>query len=300
MPEPPAALSIIVISFSRAAILERCLTALVRQAGPLGAEILVVRRSRETEPALRDRFPDVRWIAAGDDTAVPHMRSLGIASSAGGIVALLEDDCLIADRWCAAVLAAHQQPWAAVGGAIEPGDYAKALDWAVYFCEYARFMQPFDGHVAVLPGNNISYKRSALATVGGETGGEHGFHEIFANARLRDRGDALVAAPDVVVFNINSWSRDRVTRVPYHHARGYAGIRVAERPAAIRMAFAALALVLPAVQIARLSREIAGRRRLVGRFVLALPWIFVFAVSWSAGEWMGYLFGPGASIQRWR
>ena len=300
MPEPPTALSIIVISFSRPAILERCLTALVRQAAPLGAEILVVRRSLETGPGLRERFPEVRWIEAADDAAVPHMRSLGIGSSTGAIVALLEDDCLIGAGWTPAVLSAHREPWAAVGGAIEPGEYRKALDWAVYFCEYARFMGPFAGPVAVLPGNNLSYKRAALATLGLEVGGEHGFHEIFANARLRESGHALVAAPEVIVFNINSWSRDRVTRVPYHHGRGYAGIRVAGRPVAVRLAFAALAMVLPAVQIGRLSREIAGRRRFVGRFVRALPWILVFAVSWSAGEWMGYLFGPGASVQRWR
>ncbi len=300
MPDTGPTLSIVVVSFSQQPTLERCLAALVLQVESARAEILVVRRPPDASPVLRQRFPDVRWIAAAQADAVPHMRSLGISSSRGAVVALLEDDCEVADGWCAALLSAHRQPWAAVGGAIEPGHYRKALDWGVYFCEYARFMQPFAGDVAALPGNNISYKRTALAKLTADIDGDSGFHEVFANATLRQSGEVLVAVPEMTVYNINSWSRNRITEVPYHHGRGYAGLRLAGRHPTVRLAFAAMALVLPAIQVGRVVGEIVGRRRLIAQLLKAFPAILLFALSWSAGEWMGCLFGPGKSLDRWR
>ena len=298
MSEVRTRLSIIVVSFSSPSILERCLAALVAQAEPVRADVVVVSRPMPDEQ-LRGRFPGVHWISAPPEATVPRMRSIGIGASRGDVVALLEDDCLVADGWCAALLSAHEGPWAAVGGPIEPGDYHRALDWGVYFCEYGRFMMPFGGDVAVLPGNNISYKRSALDALATKAG-DVGFYETFANARLQQSGHTLKAAPVMSVRHINSWSREWLTGLPYHHGRGYAGLRLAGRSATARVAFATRTLALPAVQVGRLAREVLRRRRLIGRFILALPFVVSFTISWSAGEWVGCLFGPGRSLERWR
>lgn len=299
MSEPGSRLSVIVVSFSRLATLERCLSALVAEVRSVQAEVLVVRRSDDVDP-LRSRFPAVRWIPARPDETVPRMRSLGLESSGGDPVALLEDDCVVAEGWCAALLSAHQGSSAAVGGPIEPGNYRRARDWGVFFCEYGRFMSPLTGEVAVLPGNNISYKRSALEKLAADVRNPNGFYETFANARLRQSGEVLRAAPRMIVHNANSWSREWLTTLPYHHGRGYGGLRVAGRSAAVRFGFAAFAVVLPAVQVGRITREIARRGRHLGRLVCALPWILLFATSWSVGEGVGYLFGPGRSLQHWR
>ena len=42
----------------------------------------------------------------------------------------------------------------------------RLIDWAVYICEYGKFMLPFPaGQAADLPGPNVSYKRAILESV---------------------------------------------------------------------------------------------------------------------------------------
>lgn len=299
MSETLPRLSIVVISFNAPDILRQCLRAATREAGADG-EVIVVRRGGAPSSGGGEPHIGVRWIPAPEDAAVPHMRSLGIAASRGEIVALLEDDCVAGAGWAAAILEAHAAPCAAAGGPVEPGPYRRTRDWAVYFCEYARFMAPFSGEVDVLPGNNIAYKRSALARLGAFVESAHGFHEVFANDQLRASGDRLMASPDAVVFQINAWPRSRLTSVPYHHGRGYGGIRASGRPGVVRVTRGAATLVLPALQLARLGREVAARRRLRLRFVRSIPAIAVFLASWAAGEAVGWLLGPGDSVERWR
>lgn len=280
-------------------MLRQCLAAACRETGADG-EVVVVRRGGAPFGATAEYHRGVRWIAAPEHAAVPHMRSLGIAASRGEIVALLEDDCVAAAGWGAAILQAHGGPCAAAGGPIEPGPYRRSRDWAVYFCEYARFMAPFSGEVQALPGNNISYKRSALARIGAFAPSAHGFHDVFANGLLHASGERLMASPSAVVFQINAWPRSRLTSVPYHHGRGYGGIRAAGLSRTVRVPRAAATLALPALQLARLGREVMTRRRLRTRFLRALPAMAVFLGCWAAGEAVGWLLGPGESVQRWR
>lgn len=105
---------------------------------------------------MRERFPAVRWIDAPPGSPVPWLRAAGIAESRGEIVGLLEDDCVVNPGWCLAAIDARVSPDVGVGGAVEPGPYAKTLDWGVYFCEYGRFMLPVrkTSHPP-LPGNTM-------------------------------------------------------------------------------------------------------------------------------------------------
>jgi hypothetical protein len=251
---------------------------------------------------LKERFPGVRWIRPPGNPIVPELRRAGIECARGEVVALLEDDCLAPVGWAAQVMQAHQSAYAAIGGAVEPGDYATASDWAVYFCEYGRFMGPApERDVAALPGANVSYKRSvldALATDGGATA--RGFYEVFVHATLRQHGHRLRSDPALAVRNVNSWTLFRAMRTRYHHGRGYSAMRVAGRRLMGRLPFIGLACVLPAVQLARVTRQVASRKRHAAQLAKAFPAVIALSVSWSAGELMGYLRGPGTSLRQWR
>src|SRR5436309_1029484 len=138
------ALSIIIVSFNDAQRLRGCLGSLAPQiVGDI--EVIVVRNRQDADDVraqLRHDFPAVRWVDAPPETTVPVMRAIGITASQGGVVALLEDDVTVAVDWVRATLNAHKSEDVAIGGAVEPGPYTRGLDWAVYFCEYGRFMQP--------------------------------------------------------------------------------------------------------------------------------------------------------------
>jgi hypothetical protein len=296
------ALSVVVVSFNETWQLERCLRSLAAQVAPPKTEVIVVRKwDRETDDmaALQSAFPDTRWLNATDGT-IPRMRSQGIAASRGDVVALTEDDCVVEAHFGSALLRAHSSPHVAVGGAVEPGSYKTALDWATYFCDYARFMLPFpEGDASVLPGNNVSYKRAVVAELL-SLGGADGVQEAFIHAAWSRSGRPMKADPQVVVRNENSWTVAAVSSLPFHHGRAFAGQRGQSWPLPRRLAFAAAAVVLPALHGGRILTRVVGRRRRVGKLARALPWVALFGLSWSAGECVGYALGPGTSLQRWR
>jgi glycosyltransferase involved in cell wall biosynthesis len=302
------ALSVIVVSFSGSSLLERCLTTLAQQTVRDGFEVVVVEAGgadRRGTADLPRRFPTMRWVSDPRAQTVPQLRTLGIARSRGEVVAFLEDDCLAPETWCHSLLHAHRAPCAAVGGAVEPGRFERALDWAMYFFEYARFMPPVRaGDADALPGTNVSYKRAALAGLAGERsevpGGGEGFYEVFVHRALRRRGHHLRLDPTLAVRNVHAWAPWEVLISRFHHGRGFAAMRVASRPLGARLPFLGVALLLPFMQTARIMKEVVARRRYVLRAGLALPWIVLLAASWSLGEFVGYLAGPGTSLSRWR
>jgi len=292
------ALSAVVVAFNGRAHLARCLQALAAQGCGSSLEVIVVAKvSRLSQAAdLPGTCPFVRWIEAPAGQTIPQMRSLGIRHARGAVVALLEDDCVPAAGWAAAVLRAHQGPDIAVGGAVEPGAYRRSLDWAVYFCEYARFMLPLPEHDTwVLPGNNVSYKREAVAALNDTDGLE----EVFVHGSWREQGRPMKADPGIVVSNENSWTLAHVSSVPFHHARAFAGKRLAGASLSRRLIYAVSAGALPVVHTGRIIARVARRPRRLLELARAFAWVALFGLSWSAGECVGYACGPGLSRQRW-
>jgi hypothetical protein len=295
-------LSVVVVSFNRPSLLRACLDALTADATTATVEILVVRNRSisdgpGSDPAIA--YPMVKFIPATSDMIVPAMRTLGIATSRGEIVALIEDDCVVERGWCDGMVAAHRGQEVAIGGAVEPCPYLRALDWAVYFCEYGRFMRPLPRDAkGALAGNNVSYKREVLVRFADAW--KHGFYDALLHWRWRDLGLPMRAEETLVVRNVNSWTVKDVTNVPFHHGRTFAAQRCAHRATLARLVFAVLALFLPLLQVVRIIERAISRKRLVGRVLRALPWILVFTASWSFGESLGYLTGPGSSPSKWR
>ena len=169
------------------------------------------------------------------------------------------------------------------------------MDWAVYYCEYARFLTPYNGLVKALPGNNVSYKRGSLGSVASQ-----GFFEIFFHQALRKAGTDLVAAEGMTVVNNHRRGISDCISIPYHHGRAYASQRFSGQQVSRRLLYTALSPLLPIVKSARTLKEIMARRRSDLPIARALPWIFLFHCSWSAGECLGYLAGPGSSGDKWR
>ncbi len=291
-------LSVIVVCINNDRVLEQCLAALVPQMASQDVEVLAIGHHDDgpNGRAVRSRYPAVVWVSAPNDFTVPRMRSSAMNQSHGEIVALLEDDCVVASNWCKEVVRAHQASFMAIGGPVEPGGTYRPWDWAIYFCEYGRFMAPFSGVVSALSGNNVSYKRAVLTDVQDD----RGFYEVFFHWRLQQRGHALYAQPNLAVRNVNHWSLAHLTAIPFHHGRAFAGLRAAGLPRWRRFLYAALSGGLPVVKVARVAQEVFRRRRNGRNFLRSLHWTVLFMLSWSLGEFSGYLAGAGGSPNRWR
>ncbi|MBA2260862.1 MAG: glycosyltransferase [Acidobacteria bacterium] len=297
-------LSAVVVAFNGGRVLTECLEALTTDSVPDRVEILVVYDPAGSvglaTASLGARFPKVHWLGVRSPATVPRLRAHGMAAARGDVIALLEDDCVVERGWCEAAIAAHNTEHLVIGGAVEPGPYKRALDWAVYFCEYGRFTLPLQhgmNIVLALAANNVTYKRTALARV---PSSDDGFYDMFVHAAWERAGVPMRTDRTLVVRNVNAWSLAHVTSVPYHHGRAFAGHRAAGRSGPWRAAIGLLALGLPILKLGRIVSGTASRKRLAGRLLQALPWMVVFNTSWSLGEAVGYVRGPGDSATRWR
>lgn len=283
-------------------MLSQCLNSLNDQIQGGKVEVIVVRdwhARPEGREQLKSQFANFVWLDAPADSTVPAMRKLALGAARGELTGFTEDDCVLSHDWCASVIQAHSRGNVAIGGSVEPSNYDRNLDWAVFFCEYARFMPPFQGPVPALPGNNITYKTEPLKRLL-EHDNSGGVYEVFVNGELQKSGEELRADPTFSVRNINSWKLTNLMDVPFHHGRGFAAMRLSEKPLLSRLPFLGIAVVLPAVQLMRLGRQVINKGSHAGKFFQCLPQVGLFCISWSVGEFVGYLLGPGTSLKEWR
>jgi hypothetical protein len=277
-----------------------CLDALGRQVDAPPLEVIVPHHPRvDGIDAARARFPGVTFLPVedlrtytGEGGSREHhdeLRARGLVAARGEVVALLEDHARPEQHWCARMVEAHRRrPAAAVGGAIENG-VDRALNWAVYFCDFGRYQNPVpDGASSFASDANVSYKRAALEAI--RPVWREVFHETAVNSALTGRGDVLALSPEIVVYQHRSELQlGAALRERFIWGRSYAATRARLAGGARRVAYAALSPLLPAVLLTRMAANTVRKGRLRGRFLRALPLTAVLTASWSLGELMGYL-----------
>ena len=251
--------------------------------------------------ALADEFSGVTFLEVADVTwSTPRapgrdhhdeLRSRALAMSRGDIVALLEDHEYADPGWAARVLDAHAGDVDAVGGAVE-NSVDRALNWAVYFCDFGRYQNPVaPGPSRLATDVNVSYKRSALERVAPVW--RTRFHERLVHAALLSQGGRLALSPAIVVFQrrIDLTLGDAL-RERFIWGRSYASARAEHWRLARRAAIAALTPALPPLLLSRMALTVARKRRCRGAFLRALPLTALLVTAWSIGELAGYLSSP--------
>jgi hypothetical protein len=261
-----------------------------------GIEVIVVEA---VGAALRKRLKDRARpvvVVETDRQPIPRLRYQGVVRARGRLVAILEDHARVEPGWAGALIEAHREPWAAVGGPVENGK-GGLVNWAVYFCEYAPYMAPIaDGETDDLPGNNIAYKRPHLLRHARVL--DEGKWESWVNDRLRADGVAIAATNTMVVHHIKEFRLANFLIQRFHFARSYAGMRRPDQSPAKRLLYGIGSAALPFLLSARVARTVVGKKRHLGRFVLVSPLVGLFLTVGALGEMVGYLFGPGRSLDR--
>ena len=263
-----------------------------------GAEIVVSECARDDCAArIRERWPAVRLVRLDEGSTIPQLRAAGIRSASSPIVALTSESCVPAPGWFAALRRAHESRPDAVGGAIENGSADRLIDWAVFFCEYGRYMTPLPPEPRTdLPGHNVSYSRGALAAIDDLI--SRGTWEPLWHWRLAGRGARLVRDGALVVVLRKRYTLSGFVRERFDYGRSFASQRVADASAARRALFTVGCLALPLVVLARILRDVLPRRRHLLQLLLALPYLAIFACVWAAGEALGYAAGASDADRR--
>lgn len=288
-------LSVVVVTLVDVDHLRHCLAALEKQEGPATFETIVPCDDTVGDTAsLRAEFPAAQFIDLTGRRTYAELRATGANAARGRLLAVTEDHCRPAPGWVQSIVTAHGQPPLAIGGVVEKTGPDRSLNWAVYFLDYLRYMPPVEGgETHELTDLNVSYKMSALQDIHAVWTKE--FHEPSVHAALEARGGKLWLSPDIVVQQRRELRIGHALWDRYAFGRLFGSTRAASVPGSKRMIYAALAPALPVLLVVRLTRHIMHKKRHIGPFLAALPWIVVLASAWAWGEFIGYLTGTSVA-----
>jgi hypothetical protein len=123
-----------------------------------------------------------------------------------------------------------------------------------------------------------------------------GYWEYFLHEELRRNGVRILFIPSAIVRkNIESGFL-YFLKQRFYYSRSFAGMRRERATALQRLIYAAIAPGLPVLMTIRIAKPIFQKRRFRKEFLLSLPLLGAFMVSYAAGEFVGYLFGRGESL----
>jgi hypothetical protein len=261
-------------------------------------EVIVVTCAPQPDGGtIGRRFPSVRVEHLLERRSTPELRAKGLRAAQGDLMAMTTERCRADRDWLLALRKTHEGSAAAVGGAIEYRGSHRAIDRAVFFCEYGRYMLPFAGvRTSDLPGQNVSYTRAALDAVGDLV--DNATWEPLWHWRLASQGFELVRDPARLVWMERRFTLGGFLSERYHYSRAFAGQRVARSAWVVRLAYAAGTLLLPPLLWIRFLRQSLARRGRRLELLALMPLVMLFTLPWAGGELVGYLAGPGSSAAR--
>lgn len=288
-------LSVVIPSVYGFPYLGECLDALEQRC--VDVEIIVADSTDDaTRREISESWPAVRLLCFESPTSIPELRAAGIAQARAPVVAVIEDHCIVTEKWCSRRLDLHAQGHHVVGGPVRNLAARRVRDWAAFLCEYSANMEPSVGGVVTsLPGMNVSYDRKAIAEI--EDLFRHGVWETWWHQHLQQCGFELYHDPQLVVEHAKGFGFVEFLGQRYHYSRAYAGLRNPDLGWKRWFYFLGSPLLVPLVSY-RTLRNVWKRRRYGRQLILATPLILVYTGAYAAGEAVGYLFGGGNSLVR--
>ena len=283
-------LSVVLASQNACRSVSECLGEIEKQCQGNVIEIIVADNSIDgTQDVIARNFPNVKLVRASKDKFIPELWGIGINQSAGDYIAVTTTHFVPSKNWIAEILKKQEAQYAGVGGAIENDDKAGLVSWAVYFCRYSRYMLPFSEEDAEdFAADNASYKRDSLDHVKHTM--ENGFWEVTVHQAMKKEKMSLLLTPDIVVYHHDSFTFRGFIRQRFWHGRQFGSTRASSIPASKRAMLVLLSPLIPFIYLYRITRCVFTRQRNIDKYLLSLPLLFLFLVSWALGEFNGYLW----------
>lgn len=225
----PSSATIVVPTFNRGQVLERCLGALLNQTADAGSfDIVVVddASSDDTErrvAALLERASNLRYLRHDTNKGRSATRNTGIRAATGQVVILLDDDIVVDPDYVRAHLRIHDEAGdahvAVVGNLSFPPEILRRSNYAKYLqSRYlgSRRSGSMDGidvrnlHPRFLGSGISSVRRSDLLAIGmfDETAASYGYEDHIFGQRLRDAGVRLVFGENARALHLDEVTVD--------------------------------------------------------------------------------------------
>ncbi len=283
-------LSVVVGSNNARHSIQKCLRELITQRNGQNVEIIIVDNSTDgTGEIVIAQFPEVTLVRCEANKLMPELWEIGMRQAAGDIVAITTSHFVPAKNWIKEILKAHENSSPAIGGAIENDPSAGAVAWAVYFCRYSPYMLPFkEKTVDDFAGDNASYKHWALERF--QESWRNGFWESFVHAEMRKEGLQLLVSPNILVYHQKSFDLAGFIKQRFWHGRQFGSERAHKLSTPKRLLYILLSPLIPFIFMVRIARRVLDKGRHTGQFIVSLPALTLFLLSWAAGELSGYLW----------
>jgi hypothetical protein len=179
---------------------------------------------------IRDRFPDVVVVQSRDRLLAGGSRNLGVAASAGAIVAFLGGDSLAQPGWVQGRVDAHRGGHAAVACAITTKPPQRPSAWGLHFDMYGHRLvgRPRGAVAASDPAaHGLSIERSLLEQIGGFDDSLERNEDTAVALQVGELGIPIWFEPAIVTAN--GGPRRAVEMVRDAHHRGELAARVKAR-----------------------------------------------------------------------
>ncbi len=275
---------------------ERCLRPLLAQATRT-TEVLVIDVAPPDAPPFPDRpQAGVRVMRMAADTTFARARAEGVRAARGRIVAFLEEHAVPLEGWTAAVIAAHREPYAGIGGQMDNANPGVGLSDLTGLMSYGRFYAPLRPREApMIVGHNSSYKREALLALGADLDRLLAC-DLVLMMRLRALGHRLFLDPRIRVAHANEVALRSVCRGYFLHHRTYGPLRAEEARWSWwrRLVYIAATPLIPLYFFVRFRRLLRRHRPdLVPTMDRGAVRIYIAQLAGACGQAVGLAAGPG-------
>lgn len=266
-------------------------------------EIVIIAPSRKQlhlDESQLQEFGQFQVVEVGHISSAAFAKHTGLRHANATIVAFTENHVYPNAEWAQSLIAAYQQPWAAIGPAMVNANPKSAISWALFMNAYGRWMAPItSGVIDDLPGNNSSYKRAILLEFGEElqTLLET---ETILHTQLQRRGYQLYLEAAAQTQHLNPTKLLSCFQEMFYYGQMFAAGRRQNWSMPQTLLYT---LGSPLIPFVRLRRALTNMQRVKQHHTLpqfTLIAIFFTLIASSLGEMIGYAFGTGKSKEKIR
>lgn len=235
-------ISIIIPTLNRPESLKACLGHIDACAGRENIEleaVIVDSSDNDASKAVSQDFSFARYIKTNVRNR-SIQRDQGIQKSTGNIIAFLDDDCLVRDKWLINILkGCEQSDIDVIGGTVIDRDQERSEYYGTEIIgkvfpgglTIANFNSPIGKNIEVdwLPGGNMAFRREVFSKISGFDKaciGTAGYEETDLCTRAKKSGCRLFFDPSIVVDHVRAKRADtdrdrRKARGRYYASRNY-------------------------------------------------------------------------------
>lgn len=264
--------------------------------------VIVAPREVDVEPdrELLDDFAEWRVVEAGPLDQLGEAEAVGFRSARGRVVVYVEEHSFPEPGWAAALMSAHEGPWAAVGPAVLNGNPVNSVSIAACLLDFGAWPAAREaGPLPQLASHQTSYKRELLTEYGPRLGALMEIESIL-QSDLTANGHDLYFEPAARTRHLNVTRLRDFVRLEFTNCWAFGGVRAAQGgwTRGRRLAYVAGSPLIPFLRGWRMRDPLRKADLGALRTLRVLPALAAGLLAATAGEVTGYLLGVGNAPRR--